>query len=208
MENELTWRITSAEKRERTRKLLLRIWLPLILFGIISVTIAYPLLFTRDLLVKGWSFILEQVLYAGGAIVVGLFVVLIMSRFMPHAERTYILDEEGFAVSKGTKKKRYTWDEFEYFYPYSQRYRSSSSGFRPGESKRQSLFVAEDEVMGQIFYLKKKPKNMLGKLYQKFVVVYSEPDNTNAVARFLQRHLPKKQMKATSDSGLVFYEFK
>ena len=215
MEN-LIWKITAVEKKKRTQRLIFRIWLPFIILGIIAATIGYPMLFSYHFITKGWIFILRQIIYTTIGVIGSLLLLLLINRFIPYQERSYFLDNNGLIISKGRKKKHYLWSDFEHFYPYSERYISGPpqdvQQWHPQDyvagGKREEIFKAESKTMGGIFYLKKKPKNILSKLYKSFVIIYSEPNNTNAVLKFLSSHLPTKQMKATSDLGLALYEFK
>ena len=189
--------------------------MPLFILGILAGTIAYPASFIYDLTKKGITHVLKNAFWIISWTILAPTLLLVINRFFPYKERTYFLDDNQLVISKGKKKKQYSWDEFEYFYPYSGRYKTKSyeglaqwSPYNIGEGQREKLFKTEKEVIGEIFYLKKKPKNLLSKLYRSFTIIYSEPNNNKEVLRFLSRHLERRDMKSTSDLGLVFYEFK
>lgn len=214
MEN-LSWEITREEKKERTKKVIFRIWLPLIILGIIAATIGYPALFSYNIFARGWIYIVKQAFYTLIGIGISLLLLLVINKFALYKDRTYFLDDKGLTISKGKRKKIYLWADFEYFYSYSERYASKvSQSFQlhPQDSiggpEREKIFGAEREIVGEIFYLKCRPRNIFAKLYKTFVVIYSEPNNLKVVNKFLSDHLQKKQMGAASDLGLIFYEFK
>lgn len=215
MEN-ISWEITAKEKGGRTQKVLFRLWFPLIILGIIATTVGYPALFTYHLFSQGWSYVLQQTIYTVFGVMASFIILLVINKFARYKERSYFLDNKGITISKGNKKKQYLWDEFDLFFIYSQRYITKSpqvsSNLHPQDSlagpQRENILRTEQEIVGDIFYLKKKPKNILSKLFKSFVVVYSEPDNTSSVNEFLSGHIQKKEMRATSDLGLVFCEFK
>jgi len=215
MEN-LNWKITSTERKERTKKLIFRIWLPFIILGIVAATIGYPALFTYHFITKGWVYILQQIFYTMIGVMGSLLLLLLINKFISYKERTYFLDNNGITIFKGEKKRYYFWSDFEYFHPYSERYIPEPprdfSQLHPQDSiggpEREKIFGAEQEIVGEIFYLKKKPKNIFSRLYKSFVVIYSEPNNAGTVNKFLSNYLQRKTMKATSDLGIVFYEFK
>ena len=58
------------------------------------------------------------------------------------------------------------------------------------------------------YFLKKKKKTFLSKLYKTFVIIQSEPNNDKEILSFLSRHLPKRERRASDDVGLIFYKFK
>jgi len=215
MEN-LSWEITAREKKERTQKLIFRVWFPFIILGIVAATIGYPALFTYHFLTKGWIYILRQIFYTMIGVIGSFLLLLLINKLIPYKERTYFLDNNGIIISKGKKKKQYLWNEFEYFYPYSKRYIPEPPRDLPqlhpqdsiGGPEREKIFSAEQQIVGEIFYLKKKPKNIFSRLYKSFVAIYSEPNNTRAINKFLSNYLQRRTMKATSDLGLIFYEFK
>lgn len=215
MEN-LNWTITAEERKKRTRKLVFRVWAPFIVLGVIAATIGYPASFAHDIAARGWFLTLQQAFYAMAGMAAGMLAMLLVNEIFPYSERTYLLDCKGLSVSSGKKKKNYPWDDFKCFYPYSERYfskasrNSGQSGAQSfaGENRRGEIFNAEQEIAGAVFYLEKKPGNSFSRLFKFFVVVYSEPDNTKAVNKFLSEHLQRKTMKAASDLGLVSCEFK
>ncbi len=204
MNNQLKWNITGAEKREQIQKLI-------IFIGPISF-----LLFLSTLL-KQKNLNLEQVIFVPLSIILCFVVLLIVNKFFPHKEKTYVLEEDSLTISKGKKVKRYLWNDFECFHIYRvsmyepdkidkssrfETYRSEVGG------ERKKMLETLKTIQGNIFYLKKKSKHIFAKLYKSFVVIYSEVDNSKAVLNFLNAHLSQKKMSVKDELGLVFYEFK
>ena len=70
------------------------------------------------------------------------------------------------------------------------------------------IFDVERNIVGEIYFLKKKSRGIFSGLIKHFVVVYAELGNSKEVGGFLAGHLPERKMTSTSDLGLVFYEFK
>jgi len=205
MNNEvLTWKITPLEKREQIKKSILKAWLALV--GLVIFSLFYYLSGFFS-----WAFregikpaFFRVVCVAIGVVAfVGLF--FLLNKFIVYRLRTYRLDDSGIAISKGKKKKYFSWEEFECFYSY--RYYRNYPNY-PGESTRKQLLEAGQRIEGQIFYLKKKSSGLFSKLCKIFVVVYSKPDNSKAVSKFLNKHLPNRKMTSSTDLGLVFYQFK
>lgn len=147
-------------------------------------------------------------------IVTVLFLFFLINKNFPYADRSYSLDNSGINITKGKRNKKYSWNEFEYYYLYSDRNRVTAKVVRKenesyiGQSYRDTIYNAEKNITGDIFYLKKKRKNFISKVYKKFVVIYGEPENSTAISKSISRYLPRKTMTSTSDLGLVFYEFK
>ena len=211
----LKWEITPAERRKRVRKLIFIAWFPLFILGVLASTITYPASFTYDLLLRGLPYVLKNALWTVAWVMLSTVILLIVNQFFPHKTRTYVLNNETISISRGRKGKTYSWEDFEYFYPYSKRYRTNLykgldniDPHKIGENQREKMFSAERDTTGELFYLKRKPEGFISKLFKVFVIVYSEPDNNTQVVNFLSRHLERKDMKSTSDLGMVFYEFK
>jgi hypothetical protein len=196
---QLNWQITTKEKRKQVKKAIL-------VAGPLIVGFAFFVL-----VASGRKINFVEIIYALSGIIILFFIFFLVNKFLPYPERTYLLADDKLVVSKGNKVKNYSWSEFECFYPYSERYglkfykdqRSAEI-----EEKRGEIILVGKNIEGEIFYLKKKPKNIFTKLYKVFVVIYSEIDNQKAVNRFLSNQLSKKPMKDTTDLGMVFYEFK
>jgi hypothetical protein len=132
------------------------------------------------------------------------FLFFLVNLFFPYKKRSYVLSKEGINIAKGKKKKFFSWDCFESFYPY----RMIRVESEDNNSFRGDLSKAESSAEGQIFYLKKKSVSSFSKLYKVFVIVRAEKENSEEVLNFLSSKLERKQMKPTSDLGLVFYKFK
>ena len=135
-------------------------------------------------------------------------ILLVVNKFLPYKERSYMLDNNGVTISRGRKTKFYSWNDFECFYPYSERFIASHSQDPAIEEKREKIYEVDKSIEGEIFYLRKKPNNILDRLHKTFVVIYSKADNFNEVNNFLVNYLERKAMQNSTDLGLVFYEFK
>jgi hypothetical protein len=205
MNNEvLTWEIIPSEKRGQIKNFISKTWL--VLIGLVIFSLFYYVSdFFSWALREGIKPALLRVVYVAIGVVAFIALFFLLNKFIPYRLRTYRLDDAGIAISKGKKKKYFSWKEFECFYPYRS-YQSYPS--YPGESMRGQLFEAGQQIEGQIFYLKKKSIGFFSKLCRIFVVVYSEPDNSKAVSKFLSKHLPSRKMTSSTDLGLVFYQFK
>jgi hypothetical protein len=205
MNNEvLTWEITPSEKREQIKNFISKTWL--VLVGLVIFSLFYYVSdFFSWALREGIKPALLRVIYVAIGVVVFIGLFFLLNKFIPYRLRTYRLDNAGIAISKGKKKKYFSWNEFECFYPY--RFYQSYPNY-PGESMRGQLLEAGQQIEGQIFYLKKKSIGFFSELCRIFVVVYSEPDNSKAVSKFLSKYLPSRKMTSSTDLGLVFYQFK
>ncbi len=203
----LTWEITPTEQRERNQRILIFLLSSLAIF--IGIIIATTFSSKVELSIKDH---LRAILY-GVSVIVGIILLsFIINKFFPYQKRIYYLDNQGITISKGNKKKYYLWNKFECFYQYasqSGRVKSSrySNKYIPEEDIKR-IGETGEKIQGQFFHLKKKSLGLLSKLYKIFVVVYAEPDNSEAVKNFLSKHLPQMIMKASTDLGLVFYQFK
>lgn len=201
MSNEvLTWEITPSEKRRQVRNFILKTWLIFVVLAILSFTN-----FFDWTLREGIKPVLFTVIHAAIGVVVSIWLFFLLNEFIPYKSRAYRLDDSGIVISKGKKKKYFSWNEFECFYPY-RAYQNYPNYLE--ESMRGQLLEAEKQIEGQIFYLKKKPTSFFSKLYKIFVVVYSKPNNSKEVSKFLAKHLPSRKMTPITDLGLVFYQFK
>jgi hypothetical protein len=205
MNNEiLTWKITPSEKRERIKNFISKTWL--ILVGLVIFSLFYYVSdFFSWVLHEGIKPAFLRVIYVAIGVVVFIALFFLLNKIVPYRLRAYRLDDTGIVISKGKKKKYFPWNKFECFYPYRS-YQSYPN--YPGESMRGQLLEAGQQIEGQIFYLKKKSIGFFSQLCRIFVVVYSEPDNSRAVSKFLSKHLPSKKMTSSTDLGLVFYQFK
>lgn len=137
------------------------------------------------------------------------------NKFFPYAHRSYLMDNSGINITKGKRSKKYLWEEFEYYYPYSERSRTMAKVDRnvgdendTGQSLRDAAYNTERNIAGDIFYLKRRKKNFVSKICKRFVVVYGEAENSHTISKTLSCYLPRKTMTSVSDLGLVFYEFK
>lgn len=201
----ISWEITPAEqgmRNSRTLKLIVKL-LPILLLpfllnfplwiDFVSLCIAI-FLFNKYL---AFLYIVISALCVIAAIIIIKYFFL---KYSPR--RVYFLDMKGITISKDGRKKFYPWNDFECYYPYTV-IRHVYEGNRDLYKIQQE----EQEISGQIFYLKKKRINLLGRICKTFVVVKSEPDNSELVDTFLAIHLLKKEMTATTDAGIVFFEF-
>lgn len=180
MNNELKWSITSLEKRTRLYQAIS--FLAPIILGLI-----FSLVYELELSFKVF-------LYFILFLVIQSIIFLLINRLLPQKETNYLLTDDKLTILAGNKIKEYPWNEFEYF--YSSR-KWTNSEFYP--KKR--------EVMGDSYYLRKKSKNFISKLYKNFLVIYSKPENDKDVNDFLSNHLPARA-SIKDELGLISYEFK
>lgn len=214
----LTWKITPEEQKSRGHEylILLLFSLPFVVWGIFSTATSRENSFDYD---QMW-----EILSYGGLfilLVVGIIVViLILNKFFPYKERTYSLDDYGVTISKGGKKKTYSWDDFVCFYAYTED-RNSARPSISSRNERNRIRISEntikkligagkkaEEIVGQMFYLRKRSLTLWSQFYKVIVVVYSEPDNITTVRDFLSKHLPRKHTGANIDFRLTMYRFK
>jgi len=184
MDNELSWEINPLDRRKQIQKGIL-----------IIVPLFFPVVIWA--LIKSGGLNFRQIIYTIlGLIIFSLFVLLV-NKFIPYPKRSYFLNNDSITISKGNKTKKYVWNDFECFYPYSERYNAAQS----------EMVQARKNIEGDIFYLKVKPKTATSKLTKVFTVVYSGANNSQLVKAFLLNHLPIEPMTGTTDLGFVFYEF-
>ena len=208
MSNEvLVWEITPSEERKQVRKFILSMWT--VLVGLVVFSLFYYVSdFLSWTLREGFKPALNRVLYVVIGVTVCIWLFFLLTKFIPYKLRTYHLDNTGVTISKDKKKKYFSWNEFECFYPYRSYRNFTKKQYNPRESKREEFLKAGEQIEGQIFYLKKKSTNLFSKFYKNFVVVYSESNNSKSVLKFLDRHLSQRKMISSTDLGLVFYQFK
>lgn len=199
---EIKWEITPVEKRSRLHGFILRTWWLFIIIGICAFTLAYPLPFFYRIFSWGFKSTFETILYGLLGIGVAMIFVIAFNSIAPYKLHSYILNETGINISKGKKSKFFSWNQFEFFYPYRTYFKEGRTDFGGGNINKVSNI--EQEFQGKIIYLKQKSLGFI----KSFVVVYTEPDNQNQVVEFLNKHLAQKEMSAASDLGLVFYKFK
>jgi len=205
MNNEsLAWEITPSEKREQIRKIISRIWLLIIGF-IIASYLYFVSSFTSDLLRYGIKYSLFMIVGMAIGMTIFLWLFFFLGKYIPYSSRTYSLDSAGITISKNRKKKYYSWNEFESFYVYLTVPKKVNQS--PQDELREQLIQAEQDIEGQIYYLKKKPLGYFHIFYKSFVVIYSKPANSVAVTKFLNTRLQQSQRKVSDELGLISYEF-
>ncbi|MAZ40739.1 hypothetical protein CL654_01305 [bacterium] len=189
-----TWSITQEEFRNRRKKAIRNLFIPLLFIGVIAGTVGYPLLFLGDLFRDPKS-VLATVLYILGGIVLASLVLYFGTGLIRRGTYSYSISEKGISISVGKKKKDYEWILFRGFYEYLTQ--NASSG------KRHVLSDQESKITGGILYLIKK-----GGFIKIFVVVYTEPDNHEKVINILSNYLSKEESTLSKDLGLTRFEFK
>jgi hypothetical protein len=190
---ELKWEITPQEKRFKIDRFIKVAWFPFV-----CLAVSY-------LVIKIFKSNLQQIITELIIAIVVFVLIIAVNKIFPYKTRTYFLNEGGLVISKGNKQKKYFWNDFECFYNYSQR---DNSWDAKQNNKKSRIFMASKTVSGDIFYLKRKAINISDKLRKVFVVVYTETENNKQVNEFLSNHLSIKDIKSSSDLGLVHYEFK
>lgn len=207
MVKDITWEVTSKERRGQVQAFISRTWLLFVLLVIIVPFFSTNTFFE----LRFWG--IGQFLHTVGYSILGVALVLagffFLNKILRYRDRKYALNDEGIEISVGEKHKKFSWSDFEYFYAYSARGQHSSRSGTGNilQGTREQIGSVAQGIEGGIFYLQKRSGGILG-FGKVFVVVHAEPDNTGIVSRFLQQKLPEKQMTAGSDLGLVFYEFK
>lgn len=79
-------------------------------------------LFFYQLERDGISYLIKTVIYVVIGIGGGMFLYFVFNRVLPYHNRAYSLDDNVLTIAKGKKQKYFSWNDFEYFYPYSRRY--------------------------------------------------------------------------------------
>jgi len=133
-----------------------------------------------------------------------------------YKKRTYFLNNFGFEVSKGNSKKFFKWTDFESYYEYcvirDDKNNTKFRGSRTISKKGRESFIKGldnlDKKNGKIYYLKKKRSGIFGRLRKVFVLIYAESNNYKAVEKYISHYLPKKEMTAMTDMGMVFLKYK
>lgn len=203
---ELKWEITVAEQKSRGKKGLFQIIKATIyLTGTVFIWVTF---FPEDCSTTYVQCVRERFLILLYLLVVPLFIIFCF--VIGHAInipkiRKYALSENGITLTKGAKTKRYPWSEFLAFYPYS----FTRMDHEPQTSvQRQGLQLEKNfkSATGERFLLKKKP--LMWGLVKRFVVIYSEPENSESVRNFLKKHLSEQVLGEFTDSGFVRMEFK
>lgn len=207
----ISWEITPVEQKERK------------LQGLRIIAKLLPallgMLFVHFLLSNDFTFseALKAFFYTTLFVVMGIVAYYIFLMYNPrNKEKTYFLDAAGIKISKGNSKESYLWNDFECYYPYvvirndpkNLKFSGNRTLSKNDRGKIIEILKEEQKISGQIFYLKKKPINILEKICKTFVIVKSEPYNSKLVDNFLSNHLLKKEMTATTDMGMVFLKFK
>ena len=133
--------------------------------------------------------------------------------FARFKERKFQLSETGIIISKGTRQKIYSWDEFDCFYTHTfvvNRNAKQVRDFRIRAAVQDIISTSNQltEISGKTYYLKKKKLSFWDKFFKTFVVVYSEPDNSGQVEQVLAAYLPHQPLEMSTETGMVKYEFK
>ena len=195
-ENILSWEITISEKRKRIKKLIMVIGYPFFVIGITTVMFSY--LGMRAVAVNGFKGFFQLFITIVIVLILSIAMMTLVGRFYPFAYRKYILDENGITIIKNKKEKKYIWQQIDFFYMYSKKYGNIK------DKNISGIYQADNDIMGEIFYLKKR-NTFIAKV---FIVVYSEPNNSNSVRNFLSSFIREERMTSMSDLGLIFYKFK
>ena len=208
----LKWEITNFEQKERKKSELSLVFKLLPLFVIMSLGY-FVAKESRDLTINEmlisfasfWVFIL-----------VIIFLLFFKNFIWNYKKRTYFLNNFGFEVSKGNSKKFFKWIDFESYYVYcairddknNTKFRGSGTISKKGRESFIKGLDNLDKENGKIYYLKKKQPGVFGRLQKVFVLIYAEADNYKAVEKYISHHLPKKEMTATTDMGMVSLKYK
>ena len=191
----LSWEIFPSEKKSQVKKFILRTCL--LILGLIFLFLFYENYFLLWLSYQELEPVLNKFFYLLIGVIIFIWLFSLFNILIPEKLRTYLLDDKGLTISKGKKKKIFTWDKFECFYAY-RFYQEAQR--RSKESGRKNKH--------QIFYLKVKKTGFSSNFYKTFVIIYTKPDQTNQVLVFLKDRLPQIKMTLGTDVGLIFYQFK
>ena len=203
---ELKWEITITEQKSRGKKGLFQIIKTVLYFtGIIFILVTF---FPKDCSTTYIQCVREVFPIMLYLLAVPLFIIFcfVVGHIIDIPRiRKYVLSENGITLTKGAKTKQYPWTEFSDFYPYS----FTRMDHEPQTAvQRQGLQFEKNfkSATGEKFLLKKKP--LMWGLVKRFVVIYSEPENSGLVRDFLKKHLSEQTLGELTDSGFVRMEFK
>ncbi|MCL5666478.1 MAG: sugar porter family MFS transporter [Patescibacteria group bacterium] len=155
---------------------------------------------------KSW-----RIFFIFAGIVIAFYIfTLVFAKFKP---RKFQISQSGITISKGTKQKTYSWDEFDCFYTHSLVINRNTKGVRNFRTHAavQDIITTNDrlvEISGNTYYLKKKKRTFWDKIVKTFVVVYSEPDNSGQVEQAISTYLSHQPLEMSTEAGMIKYEFK
>lgn len=209
LNNSLAWEITGEEKRERTQKLLLVIGIPFVLMSAMGILFANSSSFSELLSADSLRSLLREVAFVAIIAISAVLSLFVVNKFWPYADRKYQLDAGGVTISKGKRTKYFLWSELGNYFIYRSFSAQRSTRDRLLEPTKKQVSLAIKNIEGEVFYLAKKPKNILSRIFIKtFAVIYTEPDNSQNVNNFISRYLLLKKMSPFDKFGLKFYYFK
>jgi ATP/ADP translocase len=154
--NELRWEITSEENKERFKNFIFGS--SVLIIGIIISSKIYRHYFSphRHLYEKDFQVILKELFIIILAYLVGASIFLLINKFVSYKNRKYILANDYLEISKGNKTKKYTWDEFNFFYNATEP-RKDPYARADVLEERQELSEIKQEEVGITFYLRQFP---------------------------------------------------
>lgn len=190
----LNWEITSKEAKSRTLQSI-----PLV------VNVLFGFAVIMAIQAKSWT-----VLFVFVAIVtIYYFFTFIFGKFK---QKIYKITETGIAISKGSKQKTYSWNDFECFYTHSLiiNHKAQARDFNTRVATQDLINTSGrlSEVNGKTYYLKKKKQAFWDKFVKTFVVVRSEPENSKQVEETLATYLTHETFNNHTELGMTKYEFK
>lgn len=205
----LSWEITSEEKRERTQKLLSVIAIPFVLMSAMGILFADTSSFSELLSTDALGSLLREVAFVVLIAIGAVLFLFVINKFWPYANRKYQIDAKGVTIWKGKRQKYFLWSELENYFIYKSLSSSRSTRDRLNEPTKKQVNLAAKNIEGEVFYLSKKPRNILLRIFYKtFAVIYTEPDNSQNVNNFISRHLPQRKMRSFDSLGLKSHYFK
>lgn len=190
---ELSWEIKRSEQSSRQKK---------ILPSVLSIMIVPPFAALVNVhMSDGITSFSDPVIWVLPAIiaVLGILYYLFID-FIPFPNYLYKLNESGILIQKNKKSINLPWSDFEVFFDYSK----AKSKVGLNYFKDESSVPDEREIVGSVLYLEKT--NVI--FGREFVVIKTEPDNTQEVKEMISKYIPEQEYKTSDDFGLKKIRFK
>lgn len=196
---ELRWVVAEAERKRTVAGLLARTWTLWLFLGIVALVVVLPSSPLGVIIVAELTEFHAIILAGVAAVLLSLSFFALTLRFTPIGKYSYRMHEGGIDVELGFRKRSYAWHNFLAFYDRSTR-------SRPNATKEElpALIAHERAIYGTAIYLRKQ-QVLYGSV---FLMVYTKPENTEAVRTFLLDHVEEKPFVSEKDFRLARYEFR
>ena len=195
----ISWIVSANEKKIR-RNMALLISMPfLICLFIIAIIGSYiEIRGEQDFFysfsgvnIEGFDY--KNFLIIGIPVLLIIFVlVYIFNKIYSFKNREYSLNEKSVGILEKDKKFNYVWNDFDYFFEYNFLGTSYSNSYFLDKIFNKTK-EKQIEATGKVFYLKLKPKNIISKIINKIVVIYTNPENYSKVHKKLSEKLIEKK---------------